>query len=185
MIRRLCCAGALALTLVATSIPAAHAATVSPGKWAPKFCNAVVDYQTTISEKSDAMSTALDSTTDLASARSQIVSFLGDMVTAAKTAKREIQQAGTPSTANGAKIASKFADGLDASAKVFANGKAQAAKISTASVKSFAVDGKKVGADLSAAADELSKSFSGIGKLDTGKKLEAAVKAAPECASLT
>jgi len=185
MIRRLCCTGALALGLLVTSIPGAHAATVSPDKWAPKFCNAVVDYQTTISEKSDAMSAALDSTTDLASARSQIVSFLGDMVAAAKTAKRELQQAGSPATPNGSKIAAKFADGLDASAKVFAKAKAQAAKISTTSVESFTVDGKKVGADLTAAADELGKSFNGIGKLDTGKKLEAAVKAAPECASLS
>ena len=40
MIRRLCLTGALALALLATSIPAAHAATVSPSTWAPKFCTA-------------------------------------------------------------------------------------------------------------------------------------------------
>jgi hypothetical protein len=38
---------------------------------------------------------------------------------------------------------------------------------------------------LSTSSNELGKGFSSIGKLDKGKKLEAAVKAAPECAFLT
>ncbi len=185
MIRRLCCTGALALALLATSIPAAHAATVSPGKWAPKFCDAVVEYQTTITEKSDSMSTALDQGTDLETARDQIVTFLGDMVTAANTAKRAIQAAGTPSSPNGDKIEAAFVSGLGASAKVFAKGEAAAKKLPTGSADAFKTKGKQLGVDLNKAGEELSKSFSGIGKLDKGKKLEAAAKAAPECASLT
>ena len=185
MLRRLLVPALVTTGLVAGSFGTAHAAKVAPEKWAPKFCNAVAGYEKTISDKSDAMSSALDTTTDLAGARAQVVTFLGDMVTAATTAKRQIQDAGSPSLPNGSKIAAAFAKGLGASAKVFAKAKAQAAKISTTSVEAFETDGKKVGTDLSAAGDHLSKSFSGIAKLDKGKKLEAAVKAAPECASIT
>ena len=185
MIRRLCCTGALALGLLATSVPSAQAATVSPSKWAPKFCNAVVDYQTTISQETDSMDAALEQVTDLATARDQIVSFLGDMVTAANTAKRAIQAAGSPSSPNGDKIEAAFISGLGASAQVFAKGKASAAKLPTESVEAFKTKGKELGVDLTNAGEALSKSFSGIGKLDKGKKLTAAVKAAPECASLT
>lgn len=185
MLRRLLVPALVTTGLVAGSFGTAHAATVAPEQWAPKFCNAVAAYQQTISDKGDALSSALDTTTDLAAARSQVVAFLGEMATAAKTAKQKIQQAGSPSTPNGSKIAAKFAQGLDASAKVFTKAKAQAAKISTSSVEAFQTQGKKVGTDLSAAGEELSKSFNGIGKLDKGKKLEAAVKAAPECASIT
>jgi hypothetical protein len=184
MLRRLLVSALVLTGVVAGSLGTAHAATVSPDKWAPKFCNAVVDYRQTISQKADSMTSALETTTDLDAARAQIVTFLGDMVTAAKTAKSQIQHAGSPSTPNGSKIVAKFAGGLDASAKVFAKSKAEAAKISTTSVESFKIDGKKVGSNLTAAGDALNKSFSGIGKLDKGKKLEAAVKAAPECASI-
>jgi hypothetical protein len=185
MIRRCCVIGALALAVLATSVPTAHAATVSPSEWAPKFCTAIIDYQATISQESDSMSAALDDVTDLATARDQIASFLSNMVDAANTAKREVKAAGVPSSPNGAKITGLFVSGLGASAKVFAKGETQAEKLPTTSAEQFKIKGKQLGVDLSDAGEELSKSFSGIGKLDKGKKLEQAVKAAPECEPLT
>jgi glucose/arabinose dehydrogenase len=185
MIRRLCCTGALVAALLAASVPSAAAATVSPGKWAPKFCTAIDDYQSTISEKSDSMTTALETVGSLKSARAQIVSFLASMVEAAKTAERQVEKAGTPSVPNGKKIEAALLRGLDASVKVFADGKAQAAKISTKNPTAFKTDGKQVGVDLQKAGAKLQDSFGDIDKLDKGKKLEDAVKAAPECAFLT
>ena len=185
MVRRLLVPALVATGLVATSFGTAHAATVSPATWAPKFCTAVIDYQTTISRDGESLTSQLENVTDLASGRDQIESFLGDMVTAAKTAKRQIQSAGAPSTPNGGKIATVFAAGLDASAKAFAKAQAEAARLPTTTPEAFKIKGKQLGRRLTAAGDQLSKSFSGIGKLDKGKKLEAAVKAAPECESLT
>jgi len=185
MIRRLCCAGALALALFATSIPSAQATTVSPSTWAPKFCGAIEQYQTTIADAKDQMDTALSGVTDLADGRARIVSFLGEMVTAAKTAKRAVERAGNPSSPNGAKIEAQFVKALDESARIFTDAKAKAAKISIASPAAFAKGGKQVGVDLTDAGEKLSTGFRGIGKLDKGKKLETAVRAAPECASLT
>ena len=185
MIRRLCCTGVLVLAFIASSVPSAHAATVSPSTWAPKFCTAIEKYQTTITDAQDQMDTALAGVTDLSEGRTQIVSFLGEMVSAAKTARRAVERAGNPSSPNGAKIEAKFVAALDASADIFADAKAKAAKISTTSPSAFAKEGKQVGVDLSDAAEKLSAGFGGIGKLDKGKKLEAAVRAAPECEFLT
>ncbi len=185
MIRRLSCAGVLVLGFIATSVPSAHAATVSPSTWAPKFCTAIEKYQSTIADAQDEMETALAGVTDLTEGRAQIVSFLGEMVTAAKTATRAVERAGNPSSPNGAKIEAQFVKALDASAGIFIDAKAKAAKISTKSPAAFAKEGKQVGVDLSDAAEKLGAGFSGIDKLDKGKKLETAVRAAPECASLT
>ena len=66
-----------------------------------------------------------------------------------------------------------------------AHAKAQAAKISIKGKAAFAKEGKQVGVDLQEAGDRIGKSFGGVDKLDTGKKLEVAIKAAPECAFLT
>jgi hypothetical protein len=184
MIRRLCCTGALALGLLATSVPAAHAATVSPDEWAPKFCTALTDWQTTIQEKGDAMSTELDSVTDLSDGRDQIAAFLGDMVDATDDATTAIKDAGTPSSPNGAKIAALFVKGFKGISKEFAKAQDQAEKLPTSSPAKFKVAGKKLGQALSDSSDELGKGFRNVDKLDKGKKLEAAVKAAPECASI-
>ena len=184
MLRRALLTTCLVAGLVAASFGTADAATVSPSTWAPKFCTAVVQYESTISTQSDALSTALTNVTDLKTGRDQIVSFLGKMENAATTAKQQLQEAGAHSLPNGAKIAKTFVAGLAASAKLFAKAKADAAKIPTTNITAFKTKGKQVGQSLSDAAEELSRRFAGIKKLDTGKKLEAAVKAAPECASI-
>jgi len=193
MIRRLCCTGALVVALLAASVPAAHAATVSPSTWAPKFCTAVTDWQATIQDKSDGLTQAIESVGAgasspqevLASSRDQIASFLGDMVDATKQAASEIKAAGNPSTPNGAKIEAVFVKGYQTIAKEFAKAQSAAKKLPTDSGTAFKTKGKQLGQALTDSSSTLSKGFSSIGKLDKGKKLEAAVKAAPECASLS
>ena len=185
MLRRLFVTLCLVVGLVGASLGTAHAATVPPGKWAPKFCTALQDWQTTISAEGDALTTALEGVTDLKVGRQQIASFLGRMVTASNTATRAVQQAGMPSTPNGDKIAAKIVAGLKAASKQFGVAKTKAAKLSTSSLTAFQTGGKKLGQDLSNAGDEVTKSFNGIDKLDKGKKLENAIKAAPECAFLS
>jgi hypothetical protein len=183
--RRLIPVAALVVCLLVTGVGAADAATVAPAKWAPKFCNAIDQYQKTITGQADAMTTALADVTNLETGRAEIVGFLGKMVTAANTAARRVKKAGSPSTPNGAKISARFVSGLESSAKVFADAKAQAKKLPTTTPAAFQKKGKQLGQDLTAAGDKLTKSFGGIDKLDKGKQLEAAVKAAPECAFLT
>jgi hypothetical protein len=193
MIRRLCCTGALALGLLATTVPAAHAATVPPSTWAPKFCTAMTKWQTAIQQKSDEMSSALDTATAagqspqeiLGNARDQIASFLGDMVDATDDATSAIKAAGAPSSPNGAKISTVFVNGFKAISKEFARAEDRAQELPTSSVQKFEAKGKELGQSLTDYGDTLSKSFGSIGKLDKGKKLTAAVKAAPECASIT
>jgi hypothetical protein len=184
MIRRLCCTGALTLALLATSVPTAHAATVSPSEWAPAFCTALTNWQTTIQAKGDAMSTELESVTDLSVARDQVAGFLGDMVDATDEATSAIKDAGVPSSPNGAKIAALFVKGYKAISKEFAKAQARAEKLPTSTPQKFKVEGKKLGQALSDSSDRLGEGFSSVDKLDKGKKLEAAVKAAPECASI-
>jgi hypothetical protein len=192
-LRRLLPTAFVVAALLGLSISSASAATVSPDVWAPKFCTAVTDWQATIQQKADSLTTALDSVDAnaqspqevLSTARDQISSFLGDMVDATKQAASEIKSAGNPSSPNGAKIEAVFVKGFQAIAKEFAKAQSSAKKLSTDSVTAFKTKGKQLGQALSDSSDTLSKGFSSIGKLDKGKKLEAAVKAAPECAALS
>jgi hypothetical protein len=184
MIRRLCCTGALVLGLLVASVPTAHAATVSPSEWAPAFCTALTDWQATIQEKGDAMSTELESVTDLSEGREQIAGFLGEMVDATDDATSAIKAAGRPSSPNGGKIAALFVKGFTSISKVFARAHDQAEKLPISSPQKFKVAGKKLGQALSDSSDALGAGFASVDELDKGKKLEAAVKAAPECAAI-
>jgi hypothetical protein len=184
MIRRLLCAGGLAAALLVTSVPAADAATVSPDKWAPKFCTALDNWQTTIQEKGSSLGTELTGETDLDAARDKIAGYLGDMVDATDDAAAAIKKAGAPSSTNGAKISAVFVKGFKAVSKEFASAQKKAEKLSTASPAQFQAEGTALGNAISGSSDELGKNFSAIGKLDKKQELTKAVKAAPECSSL-
>jgi hypothetical protein len=184
MIRRVTCISALVVALLAMSVPAASAASVSPDTWAPKFCSAMSDWQQTITDKGDAMSTELTGLTDLKEARSKIATFLDDMVTATDHATSAIKKAGSPSSPNGDKISAVFVKGFQQISKLFAKAEKQAEKLPTSSAAAFKAKGKALGQAISGSSDELSKNFASVGKLDKGKKLSTAVQNAPECAFL-
>jgi hypothetical protein len=184
MLRRFFITSGLVMALAGTSIGTAHAATVSPASWAPKFCTALQEWQTDISTQGDELTSALEGVTDLDVGRQQVAAFLGRMVTATNTATRAVQKSGTPSSPNGDKIAAKIVVGLKAASKEFGLAKTKALKLSTSSPTAFQTDGKKLGQDLSNAGNKVTQSFNGIDKLDKGKKLSNAIEAAPECAFL-
>jgi hypothetical protein len=185
MLRRALLTTCLVAGLVAASAGTADAATVSPSKWAPKFCTALETWSNTIAEEGSSLQTTLSGQTgNLTAARDELVSFLGKSVAATQTAVTAMKKAGTPSSANGDKIAGKFVTGLQAVQKEFVKAKAKAAAISTTDATAFATTGKEIQQDLDNADSTVSASFNGIGKLDKGKKLETAIKAAPACSFL-
>jgi hypothetical protein len=184
MFRRLLVPALVATGLVAGSMGTAHASSVSADDWAPKFCTALHDWQTAIQGESDQITSQLEGVTDLATGRDTIAALLGKMVDATDTATQAIKDAGSPSTPNGAKIEATFVKGFKAITKQFAKSQSQAEKLPTTSPTAFKTKGKQIGVELSDSGDELGKGFDAVGKLDKGKKLETAVKAAPECSFL-
>jgi hypothetical protein len=193
IIRRVSLTALVVVTLVAGAMSSsASAAKVSPSDWAPSFCTAVTDWQTTVAGKSDELSSAVDEAVTagqspkaiLTAARDQIASFLGDMVDATNDARSAIKDAGAPSSPNGAKISAVFVKGFKAIAQKFGDAQDEAKQLPTGSVQKFKVKSKELSVSLTEYGDTLSKDFGSIDKLDKGKQLEAAVKAAPECAAL-
>jgi hypothetical protein len=185
MIRRLGCVGALVAAVLATSMPAAHAATVSPSKWAPKFCTALGSWKDTISQKANDVETSLSDVGDLVEARDKLVQYLGEMESATQDAIDGLKKAGTPSSPNGGKIAALFVTALKTAKGDFTTAKHNASNLPTNDPTAFATKGGQIGTDLTTAGDEIGKSFNGVEKLDKGKKLEKAVTAASQCAFLS
>ena len=164
------------------SLGSAHAAT-SPDAWAPKFCQALRHWQTTITGESKTASTALGkaSAGDLAGIRSEFVRFLGNDVAATQAAIRSIKKAGAPSSANGAKIQRKVIGAFQSASGVFAEAKASAANLSTTDATSFVTDATKIQQDLNGASDAFQTNFSAVEKLDSKGEIGQAVTSAKAC----
>jgi len=186
MIRRLCCTGALVLALLATSVPAAGAAT-APNTWATKFCTAFTKWQKTITSESSKANNALDVTSgaDLSAIRAEFTSFLANDVAATKAVVKAIDSAGAPDVTNGAKIQSKILAGFQATSDVFSGAKSDAAALSTTDASSFVTDAGKIETNLGTAADGFTAAFSSAQTLDKSNKLGLALSKAKACKAIS
>jgi len=186
MFRRLfVIAGLAALLSAALALPAG-AATVSPSKWAPKFCNALTQWESTLKTEGAAASSAISGhAADLSAARDELVSYLGKSVDATQVAIRKVKQAGTPSSTNGAKIVTKLVAGFQGAAGVFSEAKVNAAALSTTDAAAFASAGTQIQTDLSAASDKITASFNNLPKLDAKNELSRALDKAAACKAVS
>jgi hypothetical protein len=187
MVRRSLVLIVLVSGLLAASLGTAQAATVSPDKWAPKFCKAVQKWQKTLESESKAATDAFGnmSSGDLAGVRAEFVRFLGSDVAATQTAIKSIKQAGTPSSANGAKIQRKIVGGFQSAATVFGTAKTNAQALSTTDATSFVNDATKIQDRLGTATDVFEKNFSDVSTLDKDNELAKALQGASACKFLT
>jgi hypothetical protein len=185
MFGRLTLLGCLAVALfVATATPAS-AATVAPTEWAPKFCSTLESFGQKLQSDGDTAEAALSGqVTNLKAAKSQLVSFLHKSVTNAKHALQGLQKAGTPNTANGVKIAAKFASALRTAQGLFASAASTAGSLSTTNLSKFEATSTKITAALNKGGDAIAKSFGDIATLDTDGSLRQAMQASPACAFL-
>jgi hypothetical protein len=185
MIRSMLCVGALASAVFVSTVPAAHAATVAPEKWAPKVCSALSGYLDTIDTGSEALNEATDGATNLKQARAELVKYYGKLEAAAKKAQKSLESAGAPSSKNGEKVATMFVSALDTSAGIFGKAKTDAAKISTSSPGAYAKQGAAVNKSVEKAGNKLGDSLDKVRTLDADGELLAAVQSEPACAALS
>lgn len=103
---RHCRAGLLALALaVGMAAPAVAAEPVDPGKWAKKFCGAVGGWLLAVDE---AASVEPAPAGDLLAVSAQLDELLADTEAATRRLVKQVNKAGVPDLAKGAKIAKVY-----------------------------------------------------------------------------
>jgi hypothetical protein len=186
MFRRVLVSVFLVVGLVAMSLGFAGAST-SPGTWAPKFCTALKQWQTTVVSESTKANGALGKLSggNLAGIRDEFVTFLTKDVAATQSAIRNIKKAGAPSSTNGAKIQNKVIGSFQSASTAFADAKSSASALSTTDTSSFVADATTIQQKLSGATDAFDSNFTAVGKLDKNNELEKAIGDAKACKFLT
>ncbi len=186
LFRRLFVTIGVVVVLVVVPLASAHAAT-SPNTWAPKFCQALQQWQTTLTSESKTANTTLGKAAagDLTGIRNEFVRFLGKDVAATQTAIRSIKKVGAPSSANGSKIQRKVIASFQSASDVFAEAKTSASNLSTTDATSFVTDATKIQQDLNGASDAFQTNFSTVQKLDSKGEIGQAITSAKACKFLT
>jgi hypothetical protein len=185
MFARFAFVGGLAVAMFVGTTAPASAATVAPTEWAPKFCSTIESFGQKLQSDGDAAEAALSGqVTNLKQAKAQLVSFLSKSVANAKHARQALQQAGTPNTLNGAKIAARFSSALHSAQVLFASAASTAGSLSTTSLPKFEATSKKITAALNKGGDAIEASFNDIATLDTDGAIRMAMRATPACAFL-
>ena len=173
---------ALVLSLVFTS--SASAATISPDRWAPKFCGVVSDWQSSLRNRLQTFETSVRSEPkSVSAAKAVFVKFLDAVLTDTNHAVAALDRTGSPNAPNGKKIEALFVDGLRSAASLFKSAKSEIQHAQIKSLRQLGSLGKTVGAKITKGAAAITKSSAKAEKLDTSGKLAAALGHEPKCAS--
>lgn len=157
--------------VIGMSAVPAGAKTVSPQQWATKFCTALADWEDTITDSSSDVQAALAGTSDLATGKTTLVDFLNEAIDATDSAIQDIKAAGTPRTANGAKISAALAGALEDAKTVFEDAEADAEDLPTDNAAAFSAQASAIGTRISASGAKIDSGFSEVDALDKGGKL--------------
>jgi hypothetical protein len=183
--RRSFAIAALVVLVVATASTSAAANTVPAGQWAPKFCGALSTFQQRLSSDGTQADAVLSGNiTSMTQAKTTLATFMARAVKDTDTAIAALKHAGTPSAANGSKIAAQFMSGFENARTLFALARTKAQRLPTKTLAGFEGATKKVTGDLNKGAEGLNAKFGNIQTLDTSGKIAAALRAEPTCAFL-
>ena len=172
------------VVVVSTSV-GALAKSLPAAEWAPKFCTAISTFQQHLTDDGTQADAVLSGDiTSLAKAKSALATFMSKAVRDAEVATSALQRAGVPDTANGPKIAARFATGFQTLRSLYVSARTNAQHLPTKNLGGFETATKKITSALEKGARDLTASFASIQSLDTSGKLGAALRAEPTCAFL-
>jgi hypothetical protein len=177
---------AISVLLVAGTAINATAATTPAAQWAPKFCTAISNFQTHLTNDGTQADAVLSGNiTSLNAAKNALASFMNKATTDADTAITALKKAGAPDAPNGAKIASAFVTAMQNARSLFVSAKNDAQHLPTKNLKSFEAATQKITSKLNRGGNEITNSFSNVQALDTSGQIAAAAAASPACSFLS
>lgn len=160
-------------------------ATTTTGKpasrWSATLCSSVTSWSKAIEKNGNDLSTQVGSDPDLATARSEIVTSLGQAVALTDQTATKLAALGAPNVRNGAKIAKAFQQAFASSKSKFSAAQAQAAALPTDDPDAFNTAGSAVDQLISAAPDPVTSAFTAINSLDSSGNLIKAFAGQKSC----
>ena len=160
-------------TLGLSALPSA-AAQVSVPEYVKGICTAISDFQVTVGDAQASVESQVAELTDVPSAKSAFVTFMGEFVTAVDQLRTDLKSAGTPEIENGGKLAGVLRSGIGRMHEIAEGARDDASDLPTSSPAVFTKALTKINTSMDKASEQLGRSIEkAADKYDTGEFDEA------------
>jgi hypothetical protein len=152
----------------------------SPEKYVSKVCVSVGVWQKAISSDSQKLQSLLaeaSTSPDPAKLKTQMVNFVGDLVSETKQMQSELKAVGEPNVKNGAEIEKRLNAGIAKLVTALSNAKKQAEALPTNDAAGFGTGAQAVGSAIVTAGSSLGSTLSGL----SSSELSSAANKDPDC----
>jgi hypothetical protein len=157
--------------------------TVTPKKWVHSVCTSLTDWQNQI-QPGQNLASSVQSATDLAQVKDQVVSYLQSTVDATDQLVTSLGKAGTASVKNGNKISKEFKKGFNQIRDVFVAARDSTQSLDISDPTQFGSSLTNIGSDIDNGANTIKSTFDSVDRKYHPVALDRAFNSDPACASL-
>jgi hypothetical protein len=186
--RSLAVAACLLIVLALSGVAAGATQTSSPKKWVSTFCGSVFTWEQAVNADAARLTKEVNvlkqgGTVNRAAARTKLVGFMGELVTATNRMIGKVKAVGAPDVKNGSKIQKGVIDAFGQVAKAFKQGQGSARTLPISTQKAFQKAAINLGKTIQATANRVAAAFSALQKYSS-KPLDDAARHDKQCLKL-
>lgn len=154
---------------------------VPPADWAQSVCGALTDWQTSLQEQSQGLTSDVLEAKDPQAAKQQISDFLDQVIAETETMIGAVDSAGRPAVEEGGAIAEDFNDGLERMRSAFENAASQVESVPTDDPQAFQQQLTQIGEDLQTQGQAIGDTLGEIDEKYDADELSQGFDDTPEC----
>ena len=154
---------------------------VPPADWAQSVCGALSDWQTSLQEQSQGLTSEVLEAKDPEAAKQQISDFLSDVIVETETMIGVVESAGQPAVDEGGAIAGDFQDGLQQMRSAFNDAASDVEAVPTDDPQAFQQQLTQIGQDLQTQGAAIGKTLGEIDEQYDADELSQAFDDTPAC----
>jgi hypothetical protein len=157
---------------------------VPPDRWAADVCGSLEQWQETLEERQQELTASLADVESLAEGKSQLQSFVDDVLAQTDELLADVERAGTPAVEDGAALAQDLRMAFGRLKTAFQQARSRTDQLATEDPEAFERDVTKIGERLMQELAASQETFGGIGSKYDVPELDEAFEEEPSCRAL-
>jgi hypothetical protein len=154
---------------------------VPPADWAQSVCSALADWQESLQQQSQGLTSDVLEAKDPQAAKQQISDFLSDVIIETETMIGFVESTGQPAVDEGGAIAGDFQDGLQQMRSAFNDAASRVDSVPTDDPQAFQQQLTQIGEDLQTQGEAIGNTLGEIDENYDADELSQAFEDTPEC----
>jgi hypothetical protein len=154
---------------------------VPPADWAQSVCGALSDWQTSLLEQSQGLTSEVLEAKNPQAAKQQIGDFLGDVIADTEIMVGIVEDSGVPAVEEGGQVAADFRAGLNRMRSAFQDAQQRVESVPTDDPEAFQEQLARIGADLQTQGKAIGDTLSEVDEKYDAEELSQAFDNTPQC----